>query len=123
MKRILLTSTALVMVAGIAAADGHASVSWSGTATAGVARNGGAEAAAAVAAAATLSTDSDSAHRLRNAATLIRSWCLGTTMPLLVAVQRVETQQAATAITAAEARLCARHCWTERLARATCHCR
>ena len=40
MNRILLTSTALVMVAGIAAADGHASVSWSGTATAGVARNG-----------------------------------------------------------------------------------
>ena len=56
MKRILLTSTALVMVAGIAAADGHASVSWSGTATAGVARNGGAEAAAAVAAQ-QLSTD------------------------------------------------------------------
>ena len=40
MKRILLTSTALVMVAGIAAADGHASMSWSGTATAGVAREG-----------------------------------------------------------------------------------
>ena len=53
MKRILLTSTALVMVAGIAAADGHASVSWSGTATAGVARNGGDAAKAAVAAAAT----------------------------------------------------------------------
>ncbi len=65
MKRILLTSTALVMVAGIAAADGHASVSWSGTATAGVARNGGAEAAAAVAATAR----SSAAHiSLRNAA-------------------------------------------------------
>ena len=47
MKSILLTSTALVMVAGIAAADGHASMSWSGSATAGVARNGGAEATAA----------------------------------------------------------------------------
>ena len=40
MKRILLTSTALVMVAGIAAADGHASLSWSGKATAGLAREG-----------------------------------------------------------------------------------
>jgi len=53
MKRILLTSTALVMVAGVAAADGHSSISWSGTATAGVARNGGDEAKAAVAATAT----------------------------------------------------------------------
>ena len=50
MKSILLTSTALVMVAGIAAADGHSSLSWSGSATAGLARNGGAEAVAAVAA-------------------------------------------------------------------------
>jgi hypothetical protein len=49
MNRILLTSTALVMVAGIAAADGHASVSWTGSATAGVARNGSAAATAAVA--------------------------------------------------------------------------
>ena len=48
MKSILLTSTALVMVAGIAAADGHASVSWSGAAKAGVARMGSAEATAAV---------------------------------------------------------------------------
>jgi hypothetical protein len=47
MKRILLTSTALVMAAGIAAADGHSSLSWSGTATAGVARQGG-DAAVAV---------------------------------------------------------------------------
>ena len=53
MKSILLTSTALVMVAGIAAADGHSSMSWSGTATAGVARAGG---AAAIAAAATTAT-------------------------------------------------------------------
>ena len=66
MKRILLTSTALVMVAGIAAADGHASVSWSGTATAGVARNGGAEAVAAVAA--TANVAQVTAHiALRNA--------------------------------------------------------
>ena len=49
MNRILLTSTALVMVAGIAAADGHASVSWSGSATAGVARAGSGAATAAVA--------------------------------------------------------------------------
>ena len=40
MKRILLTSTALVMVAGIAAADGHANIKWSGGATAGLARDG-----------------------------------------------------------------------------------
>ena len=40
MKSILLTSTALVLVAGIAAADGHASLSWSGKATAGLAREG-----------------------------------------------------------------------------------
>ena len=49
MKRILLTSTALVMVAGIAAADGHASMSWSGKATAGIARAGSGPATAAVA--------------------------------------------------------------------------
>ena len=53
MNRILLTSTALVMVAGIAAADGHASMSWSANATAGVAREGSGAATAAVAAAAT----------------------------------------------------------------------
>ena len=47
MKRILLTSTALVMVAGIAAADGHASLSWSGAVTAGMAREGAPEATAA----------------------------------------------------------------------------
>ena len=46
MKSILLTSTALVMVAGIAAADGHASLSWSGNATAGLAREGAVVAAA-----------------------------------------------------------------------------
>ena len=34
MKSILLTSTALVMVAGIAAADGHSSMTWTGTAKA-----------------------------------------------------------------------------------------
>ena len=54
MKRILLTSTALVMVAGIAAADGHSSMSWSGTATAGVARIGNGE--KAIAAVATTAT-------------------------------------------------------------------
>ena len=40
MRNTLLTTTALVLVAGIASADGHASISWSGTATAGVARQG-----------------------------------------------------------------------------------
>ena len=54
MKRILLTSTALVMVAGIAAAGGHASMTWSGTATAGVARIGNGE--KAIAAVATTAT-------------------------------------------------------------------
>ena len=49
MKRILLTSTALVMVAGIAAADGHSSIDWSGTAKAGIARAGSPAATAAVA--------------------------------------------------------------------------
>ena len=38
MKRILLTSTALVMAAGVATAE--TSISWSGTATAGMARTG-----------------------------------------------------------------------------------
>ena len=41
MRNTLLTTTALVLTAGIASADGHASISWSGTATAGVARAGG----------------------------------------------------------------------------------
>ena len=54
MKSILLTSTALVLVAGIAAADGHSSISWSGTATAGVARIGNGE--KAIAAVATTAT-------------------------------------------------------------------
>ena len=40
MRNTLLTTTALVLSAGIASADGHASISWSGTATAGVARQG-----------------------------------------------------------------------------------
>ena len=48
MKRILLTSTALVMVAGIAAADGHSSIGWSGKAKAGIARAGSDAAKAAV---------------------------------------------------------------------------
>jgi len=47
MKSILLTSTALVMVAGIAAADGHSSMDWKGTAKAGLAREGSPEAVAA----------------------------------------------------------------------------
>ena len=46
MKRILFTTTALVAFAGAAAADGHVSFSWSGTATAGVARAGGSDATA-----------------------------------------------------------------------------
>jgi hypothetical protein len=41
MKSILLTTTAIVAFAGAAAADGHISIGWSGTATAGVAREGG----------------------------------------------------------------------------------
>jgi len=54
MKSILLTSTALVLVAGIAAADGHSSITWSGTAVAGVARAGNGE--KAIAAVATTAT-------------------------------------------------------------------
>jgi len=42
MKSILLTSTALVMVAGIAAADGHSNIKWSGSVSAGLAREGNA---------------------------------------------------------------------------------
>ena len=42
MKRILLTTTSLVMVAGFASAE--ASLTWSGTATAGIAREGSADA-------------------------------------------------------------------------------
>ena len=47
MRNTLLTTTALVLSAGIASADGHASLSWSGTATAGVARTGETAAVAA----------------------------------------------------------------------------
>ena len=50
---ILLTTTALVAFAGAAAADGHVTMSWSGTATAGVAREGGADAGTAAASDAT----------------------------------------------------------------------
>jgi outer membrane protein OmpU len=46
MKNILLATTALVAFAGAAAADGHTSVTWSGAATAGVAREGGTDAVA-----------------------------------------------------------------------------
>jgi len=53
MKRILLTSTAMVMVAGIAAADGHSSMTWTGSAKAGIARNGTAAATGVVAKTAT----------------------------------------------------------------------
>ena len=49
MRNTLLTTTALVLSAGIASADGHASISWSGAATAGLAREGSAAASAAVA--------------------------------------------------------------------------
>ena len=41
---ILLTTTAIVAFAGAAAADGHISIGWSGTATAGVAREGAVDA-------------------------------------------------------------------------------
>jgi len=40
MRNTLLTTTALVLTAGIASADGHATISWSGAATAGLAREG-----------------------------------------------------------------------------------
>jgi len=40
MRNTLLTTTALVLSAGIASADGHATITWSGSATAGVARDG-----------------------------------------------------------------------------------
>jgi len=40
MRNTLLSTTALVLSAGIASADGHATISWSGTATAGIARDG-----------------------------------------------------------------------------------
>ena len=104
MKRILLTSTALVMVAGIAAADGHASVSWSGTATAGVARNGGAEAAAATAAAAT-AVQLGAHIALRNTANgLIAGSGYGSTNTIVGAANTNLTNPAsATAITAVEA--------------------
>ncbi len=44
MKSILLTTTAIVAFAGAAVADGHVTVTWSGAATAGMAREGGADA-------------------------------------------------------------------------------
>jgi len=47
MRNTLLTTTALVLTAGIASADGHATITWSGAATAGIARAGTAEAKAA----------------------------------------------------------------------------
>jgi outer membrane protein OmpU len=56
MKNILLATTALVAFAGAAAADGHTSVTWSGAATAGVAREGGTDAVANTNTANTLST-------------------------------------------------------------------
>jgi len=40
MRNTLLTTTALVLTAGIANADAHATISWSGVATAGIARTG-----------------------------------------------------------------------------------
>ena len=49
MRNTLLTTTALVLSAGIASADGHASITWSGAATAGIARAGTAESTAVVA--------------------------------------------------------------------------
>ena len=49
MRNTLLTTTALVLSAGIASADGHASITWSGAATAGIARAGTAESTAIVA--------------------------------------------------------------------------
>jgi hypothetical protein len=44
MKNILLATTAIVAFAGAAAAEGHTSITWSGTVTAGVARQGGTDA-------------------------------------------------------------------------------
>ena len=40
MRNTLLTTTALVLSAGVASADGHATMTWSGAATAGIARAG-----------------------------------------------------------------------------------
>jgi len=50
MKSILLTTTALVAFAGAAVAEGHSNVTltWSGTATGGMAREGGADAGSAM---------------------------------------------------------------------------
>ena len=49
MRNTLLTTTALVLTAGIASADGHATITWSGAATAGIARDGKSAAVKAVA--------------------------------------------------------------------------
>ena len=46
MRNTLLTTTALVLSAGIASADGHATITWSGAATAGLSREGKSAAAA-----------------------------------------------------------------------------
>ena len=50
MRNTLLATTALVLSAGIASADGHASLTWKGTATAGLAREGSEAATKATAA-------------------------------------------------------------------------
>ena len=62
MRNTLLTTTALVLTAGIASADGHATISWSGSATAGVARDGAVQSKAAGKASATSAT-ADAAMR------------------------------------------------------------
>jgi len=98
MKSILLTSTALVMVAGIAAADGHASMSWSGSAKAGVARAGSAEATAAVALKATAQNVIDWKTEVTNNPAV----AVGSVNPATFGNARVANAMAGAAATTAE---------------------
>ena len=88
MKSILLTSTALVMVAGIAAADGHSSMTWTGTAKAGLARAGSAAATAAKA------TDS-----IASAVTTYTTATAGLTTGTTIIASEILALQAAAAVT------------------------
>ena len=106
MKRILLTSTALVMVAGIAAAGGHASMTWGGTAKAGVARAGSAAATGAAATLATaaqiteFTTNDAFGHIFTNGTTIIAAEMV-TAKALIVTNELVARNLANTAPTAA----------------------
>jgi len=97
------------MVAGIAAADGHSSMDWSGTAKAGVARNGSAAAKAAVAAPAAnvaRSANFKSRNELNaNAAQLLQgitSGSYGMKPGAVLGSPRVEIAMAGTLATAVE---------------------